>query len=885
MANIDRFNTTNPLDIVGNATDRFNFHDLPPSFNVVSDSETTPTSTAPLPAANVPIHTNRFIGEVAGNILDQYDSPTYNMRLYFKKRTNVNTTTPSDTGDQESSEDSRSEQNTTGFQTSFVEPTEENIVVLAQTAVTGTTIDDVVIEHIIAAEKPFPTKISFTLTEPGGVSLMDQMLAAKDHLGLPRLDTSLYLDIVFKGYESDPDNNEAAGIPVVIAGPYTYEIGAITYGMSVNEAGSIYDFRGIIRQDIALLDTHYRIPEDIETNGIKISEHVAMYQEKLNQIIATKQADFTTPDSYVIDISGLVEGQGAEGVNAELVVEDKLLGDIGKTDRINRVFNDESTEIYDVAVDYVETQEGTEQSGETINIPESVKIIMKAGSTIEDFIGTLLSMNDDLFNRATRTVTPTDATALEVDLNKAHINWFKIKSDVQYLTFDDTRRAYTKVFHYSPIIYKEGRTDVGINKEEFRDRTEAEVQRAVTQLNIFKAYEYYFTGRNDQILNFDININEAYAVETLLADRGSFAAASAIANAPTLEANETNENTEQGQSTEAVTAKNKNRYTSILTDLASRDPDAFRNVVGNIANTLDLTDAERRVLIRNANRQDAEGLVDALSARAVSETLANFALQQRASFGQLGVPTSSDSGDAAEGFDPSTDYEPESSNFVYASALVAGLEGAEDLLNDPTSPTSSEDTESQEQDFQACIMPVDSSNQYDAATYERGTLRGPTTFSHLMDQHTSVSSTLLRLQMEVRGDPWYLGQETNSVPTEQAGRNTKESDVTGAIWDKGSNHLMLTIATPRRFDFDVTDEDNNTGLYDFSGLNFMVSGVYRMLTATSRFSGGQFTQSITGAKETAYPLNKLGVDEFDFEQEREQSTSEQDSTPTQSDNT
>ena len=79
------------------------------------------------------------------------------------------------------------------------------------------------------------------------------------------------------------------------------------------------------------------------------------------------------------------------------------------------------------------------------------------------------------------------------------------------------------------------------------------------------------------------------------------------------------------------------------------------------------------------------------------------------------------------------------------------------------------------------------------------------------------------------------------------------------IYGKGTNNILFTVAAPKRFDFDVTDEDGptNSGLYQTGGLNNMLSGVYTVLRSTSTFTGGVFTQNLTAIKHFMLPPEKF----------------------------
>ena len=796
---------------------------------------------------------NRYVGKTVGNILDQYDSPVYNLKLYLKNNLNprYNPQEP-ETNSNESDEATVSQ---TPPSETAGDPDE--MIVLAQTGVTAATIDNLQIQHM-QGNQVTPMRVTFTITEPGGVTFIDQMIAAKKKLGLGISESVMFLDILFRGYRSDIEDNEANGEPAIIAGPFTYRITHIKYGLSVTESGSVYEFSATIAEEIASTDENYRIPVEIETVGTTVSQHIAMYVSKLNSAVVEKSKDFTSPDEYVIDVSALLQGNGAEGVNAEYVINDMIVTpDLASVESINRVLNNDSDEIYDVSTEYTERQ-NDKFVGPSQDIPNAVKLVMKIGSTIEDFIATLLSMNDDFFQRATRIINPGDPTTFEVDSSKTFVHWFTIASDVEYLTYDPKRRGYTKRFYYKPIIYKEGRTDIGAIRQEFNELTREEVNRRLLDLNIFKAYEYFFTGRNDQILSFDFNIDEAYILETSLADWGNFSAAAAIPQASSTQPSENTSNGVQGLAQLASQAKTKDAITNSLDFLRREASSQFESLVSNFGSLTGLSDNQVREIVRSGDSEAARGLVNALSNKQVSTALAELELRQRTFANQVGVLTESDDPSITTSQGGLDTYNPQTSGVVYSSELIEGLEQSLEGIDADDAIESVQTSIADEELFACTMKPVESTHQLDNATFERGTTR-PSFFTHLLNQHGAAAKSLFNLEFEIRGDPWWLGNKTISSPTELAGSDTTETDETGVIYGKGTNNILFTVAAPKRFDFDVTDEDGptNSGLYQTGGLNNMLSGVYTVLRSTSTFTGGVFTQNLTAIKHFMLPPEKF----------------------------
>ena len=65
------------------------------------------------------------------------------------------------------------------------------------------------------------------------------------------------------------------------------------------------------------------------------------------------------------------------------------------------------------------------------------------------------------------------------------------------------------------------------------------------------------------------------------------------------------------------------------------------------------------------------------------------------------------------------------------------------------------------------------------------------------------------------------------------------------------------IESPRKLDFNIDDEDQNTGFFNYGHLNYTMSGVYTITRVMSKFSGGMYTNDIQGMKMSGYETSKL----------------------------
>jgi hypothetical protein len=175
-------------------------------------------------------------------------------------------------------------------------------------------------------------------------------------------------------------------------------------------------------------------------------------------------------------------------------------------------------------------------------------------------------------------------------------------------------------------------------------------------------------------------------------------------------------------------------------------------------------------------------------------------------------------------------YTPELSGYVYSADFITPSSDQE--LDAATLAELGYVTASDfKQVTQAAEASKDVKSEAEAGTTQIGTTRNKL-FGFITEQQNS-GTFLLEMDMEIRGDPWYLSPADLSSSTDAVGNQNRDE-----------NLFYLRIASPQKFDPDYRDEDANTGYWKFDNTSRTFSGMYRMLSITNNFSGGIFTTSI-----------------------------------------
>jgi len=96
--------------------------------------------------------------------------------------------------------------------------------------------------------------------------------------------------------------------------------------------------------------------------------------------------------------------------------------------------------------------------------------------------------------------TSTNATSRDADKKQSkYLNWFKIIPQVQLLNFDGGSNSYGKVVTYFIQKYRAANA-----------RHPSFARTKVSKGNIVRSYQYLYTGKNTDIINFDIDFNAVY---------------------------------------------------------------------------------------------------------------------------------------------------------------------------------------------------------------------------------------------------------------------------------------------------------------------------------------------------------------------------------------
>ena len=510
---------------------------------------------------------------------------------------------------------------------------------------------------------------------------------------------------------------------------------------------------------------------------------------------------------------------------------------------------------------------GQERGKTVLTAPEEVRMIIEAETPIPDAISSIMALSYDLVKKGTRLQDPENPEG-EVNKGQTFIKWFRIGGTVNfdYSKFSEASHSYKATIEYRLRLFEESRTDIGLSSKELSmvldDETTA---KRIQEMGIVKEYMYYFTGLNDQIINFDLTFDEAFVLRVPIFGKRDHKAQLAYASSSSINIDEASNVSLDFSPNEKVDDEAKksnilNFFTEVgdLVDKGGETASELRASIGDIASGLGFDQTEANYIAQNiqdSSNAEVKKFQEILVQEDIAQELVNAVVVKGKISEQSNTTTSSDNQEVTNGGEVTNNIP------LFASEIVPGLEG--NTQNDPRVAEGYKSVLEKDIARNLQILKRDSGKNKAGSDVpaERGSIR-QTSFAHLMDAHNSGAKSTLAINMELRGDPWYMGKANFYDGNNDEGPTTDtptvdSTDLLGISYSGGSNQFLLVIESPRKLDFDISDEDKNTGLYSYEHLNYSMSGIYHITSAISKFSGGMYTTDITAFQNQTYNFARI----------------------------
>lgn len=737
-----------------------------------------------------PSESSQYRLEFQPNILDYYDQHTYHWKLFIT-----------------STEDAASG--------NVLDESKQ--VIIAESGVSDLTIDKVEFSGIIVPSAEggtgTQTTINFEIVEPSGAGLLDKIYYQSLALGIGNWMTMpVFIQLEFRG--RDPETSNAVlsdsqnGIGAL---KWVWPITMTKADAHVSEVGTRYAFSCILYSELAQTNTNFSLPYNTVLDELTTFDNaMKLLESKLNADQYERLVgDCSIPNTYKII------------VDPELKSIPLVLSDDNKSTAFGR--------------DFIDFNKKTAS--------------FSAGTGIDRIIDALLG-NTDTFQREmpgakSRAGTPATAKTIPDQMKKL----WRVVTDTLPLGYDQLQETNALAITIYVVKYDIGILDISASQTgQTPDTISSSKKRVIEYIDkhiLRKKYNYIFTGLNDQIVKFDLEINMATA---LVMPRYGGQFADSFTQQPGVSRPKDKADIEKNiadqvrkslrfvhESTSERASQNKINDTkkAIANASASLDP----AVVAKYNTLLDhAKPAQKQVFINEITTSGGmtrDGAVDA--------SYVNYK-EQLAYFNSSLTPYVK-----GHKFISDVDLSPATTNGLLNLVAsnrggkmrpLAIIEGDTDTANstgmDPTS---------------------------DAARARTSSI-----FAYAL--YSGMGASLQKVELTIKGDPFWLfprqlgadtkifphlslKSESEAISEIKNSHKTDPTSVTTSVNVFGTdNFIVLRFRTPRLF-------NDTTGVTDPFTEVETFSGIYKVTTIVSKFQMGKFVQVLTCIIDPAINLSEI----------------------------
>jgi len=726
---------------------------------------------------NVPSSKDEYELNFIPNILDNYDQYTYHWKLFITSLENAHSGAVLNTNNQ---------------------------IIIAESGVSDLTIDKVELNGIavpsVEAGTGTQTLVKFEIVEPSGAGLLDKMFYQATALGIGNwLVMPCFLQLEFRGREPDTSESVTSGSPSGLGGlKWVWPLKLTNSKAKVSQVGTRYEFDAIIYDELAQSNSYFAIQHNTVLKGLTtFGKAMQDLEQKLNADQYEKLIDnYSIPDSYKIIVDPELEN----------------IGIVQPNDNKSTAFGR----------DFIDFQKKTA----TFN----------AGTGIDKIVDAILGNTNEFQKLMQGSDTPAGQPKAANQVTDQMKKLWRVVTETRPIAFDMLRQDNAVEISIFIVKYDLGMADVNASQTgQTPDTRESAKKRMVEYIKkkiLNKKYNYIFTGLNDQIISFDLNMNYSFAAS--LARFGGIYYDSAI-NMPGVAVQKQREENEK-KATEEI-RKILNFINSATPD---QNVDAKINEARNALNSADIDPTLKSrytTLLNNAKPSQRTAFVSTLqasggiSASGTTATTAELeAAKKRAR--SLSEPR------------PGTNSNGENINLRFISDVNINSPAAKAAYDIAISNRKGKlrpipYREGQQENSLAYAMDPSSNS---------GRSRVANVFSTAL--YSTLDASLQSVKLVVKGDPYWLfprninpnvevlpyKSKMNPADAINAIRGTQ--DTTAVNLFGSDNFIVIRFRTPRIYDQVIDSMDPYTEVETFSG-------VYKVITIVSKFEMGKFTQELT----------------------------------------
>lgn len=398
-------------------------------------------------------------------------------------------------------------------------------IIIAQSGVTvGLNLISVSIEDSVSSNLRYKnsvtTEILMTITEPYSINLVDQMFLASRELGVRNWRLApLFLELEFKGYKEDGTLLESKDFNV----RRVWKILFVDFESTLTQVGTTYKIKAVSQNTQGFLDIYYQIPatQQIEMSpssatstprvpgslslqgGTTVKEFFKKLGEQLTKYYFEQRTNNNQPRTpFLIYTFEIADEIGNQFINADQFANGRRMS-----------FTNVS------------------QNGRMLVISKGISIT----ALLDDVIAS--------------TKTDPDKPWFLVDEAKGIVLIPRVECLVRNVGYDSLNNDYIREMTFvvsakhstRPVMTREIGQNLQLRQlENQRDRL-----KWIASRSLKKAYPYYYTGRNTEIINLNIVFQNMHVIPLPLVSSTERSAADASQLAPLRQQIANEENTLQ----------------------------------------------------------------------------------------------------------------------------------------------------------------------------------------------------------------------------------------------------------------------------------------------------------------------------------------------------
>lgn len=708
--------------------------------------------------------------KIQPNILDQYDVVTYHWKLF------ITDPDSSSTGDI--------------FNV-------KNQTIIAETGITDLTIDKVEISSQVTPNTESGTGIAtfvkFEILEPSGAGLIDKLFYQSIALGIGNWNTMpVYLQLQFKNRDVSASAPDEGSVGSLASLKWLWTTKMTSIKAHVSSIGTRYEFAATVYNEFAQSNAIFTMKQnttlaDLTTFGRAMEQ----LQTKLNDNqMSYLISDYSIPDSFKIVVDPTLAGYNISTSNKNTNTR--------RNDNYVKFGNKDAS--------------------------------FASGTAVDKVIDALLSNTDEMQTGMT-SAPQAGANGVSINSESSQMKQFwRIITETRPLQYDPQRSDVAKEFTIFVVAYDIGILDENILQTSNGPSTlEAERRRLATYLKksiLKKQYNYIFTGQNDQIINFDLTLNNAFAAAQ--ARFGGIYSNAAMTDKGVVTHNHS---ADEAKVTSALSAAISMQNSATPTSSApTRQAVLDAQFEIDASNLPEDVKTRYTTLLENAKPENRVSFMD----RARTSGLAadgSFAATRRNAV-NLAKPVTEQITQEQYNFLSDIDINSDLAKSQYTELMQRSKEKLRPIARYST-----------DQDRQIGLGVESNSNS--------GLQKLSNMFSVAL--HSGMDTAFTRINLTIKGDPFWIFPQPftgtsvkifNSLKPESEAiewikkAHFKQTDAVNIL--ATDNFLILRIRTPKVYDADYNpdDTDQNVDVQTFSG-------IYKVITIINKFSGGKFTQELT----------------------------------------